>query len=59
MTTAALLIALIGSSITVAENGVSLYTMVKAAGRPPIAAVKVVHHHTTRAVYRQLKRLAR
>lgn len=43
MATAALVIALIGSSVTVAQQTVGL-----------VVAIKAVHHHTTRAVYRHV-----
>jgi hypothetical protein len=47
MTTAALVIALIGSSFTVAQNGVLLWRMVKT---PPVA----FHHKVTRPLYRHM-----
>lgn len=43
MGTAALVVALIGSSITVAQNGVALYVAIKAAGKAPVVASKFVY----------------
>lgn len=47
MATAALVIALVGSSITVAQNSVVLWRTIKT---PPVA----FHHHVTRPLYRHV-----
>ena len=44
MATAGLVIALVGSSITVAQNGVLLWKMIKA---PP----RAMHHHIIKPMY--------
>lgn len=54
MATAALVLALVGSSITVATHGVELIAVIKAVSRPPTKIVKVIHHHTTRPLYRHV-----
>ena len=50
MATAALVIALIGSSITVAGQGLDFWRQVVV--KPTVA----VHHHTTRPLYRHVLR---
>lgn len=50
MATAALVIALIGSSITVAQNGVTLWASIKAVSKPPVKVSKFVYKKTLKPV---------
>ncbi len=52
MPTAALIIALIGSSISVAQNGVTLWASIKAVSKAPVKTSKFVYKKALKPVGR-------